>query len=57
MKEKTPQQETEELVALLYPNHFLKRDLPKLHALYVAGMTKGLQMGKEILIKQKPLTS
>lgn len=57
MKEKTPQQETEELVALLFPNYFLKRDIPKLQALYTAGYIKGLQMGKEILIKQKPLTS
>jgi len=57
MKEKTPQQETEELVALLYPNHFLKRDLPKLQAIYVAGMMKGLQIGKEVMIKHKPSTS
>ena len=40
--------EVEDIISLLFPNHFLKRDLKKLEAIYVAGITKGLAIAKGI---------
>ena len=43
--------EVEDIISLLFPNHFLKRDLKKLEAIYVAGITKGLAVAKETIAK------
>lgn len=51
MKEKTTQQEVEEIISLMFPNQFLHRDLKKLETIYVAGITKGLSMAKTTIAK------
>lgn len=51
MKEKTTQQEVEEIVSLMFPNQFLQRDLNKLEVIYIAGITKGLSMAKTTIAK------
>ena len=43
--------EVEEIVALMFPNQFLKRDLKKLEVIYIAGFTKGLAIAKETIAK------
>ena len=43
--------EVEEIVALMFPNQFLKRDLKKLEVIYIAGFTKGLTVAKETIAK------
>ena len=47
MKQKTTQQEVEEIVSLMFPNQFLQRDLKKLEVIYIAGITKGLAVAKK----------
>ena len=51
MKQKTTQQEVEEIVSLMFPNQFLQRDLKKLEVIYIAGITKGLSMAKTTIAK------
>ena len=51
MKQKTTQQEVEEIVSLMFPNQFLQRDLNKLETIYIAGITKGLSMAKTTIAK------
>lgn len=51
MKEKSTQQEIEEIVSLMFPNQFLQRDLRKLEVIYIAGITKGIAVAKETIAK------
>lgn len=51
MKEKSTQQEVEEIVSLMFTNQFLQRDLKKLEVIYIAGITKGLSMAKTTIDK------
>lgn len=51
MEDKNTQKEVEELVALMFPNQFLQRDLRKLEVIYIAGITKGLSMAKTTIAK------
>ena len=56
---KTTANEVEEIVTLLFPNQFMKRDLHKLEVIFIAGYTKGLAVAKETIAKcdkQKPIT-
>lgn len=57
MKQKTTQQEVEEIVSLMFPNQFLKRDLKKLEVIYIAGITKGLAVAKKTIAKCETKTS
>ena len=49
MTEKSTQKEVEEIVTLMFPNQFLQRDLKKLEVIYIAGMTKGLQIARQTI--------
>ena len=49
MTEKSTQKEVEEIVTLMFPNQFLQRDLKKLKVIYIAGMTKGLQIARQTI--------
>ena len=51
MKNSNTQKEVEEIVALMFPNQFLQRDLRKLEVIYIAGITKGLAVAKETIAK------
>ena len=51
MNPKNTEKEVEEIVALMFPNQFLKRDLKKLEVIYIAGYTKGLAIAKETIAK------
>ena len=51
MKQKTTQQDVEEIVSLMFPNQFLQRDLKKLEVIYIAGITKGLAVAKKTIAK------
>lgn len=57
MKQKTTQQEVEEIVSLMFPNQFLQRDLKKLEVIYIAGITKGLAVAKKTIAKCETKTS
>ena len=43
--------EVEDIISLLFPNHFLKRDLKKLEAIYVAGIAKGIETARQTIEK------
>ena len=47
MKDKNTQKEVEELVALMFPNQFLQRDLKKLETIFNAGYVKGLEESRK----------
>ena len=51
MKDKNTQKEVEELVALMFPNQFLQRDLKKLETIFNAGYVKGLEESRKIIEK------
>lgn len=51
MNTQNTEKEVEEIVALMFPNQFLKRDLKKLEVIYIAGFTKGLKVAKETIAK------
>ena len=51
MKDKNIQKEVEELVALMFPNQFLQRDLKKLETIFNAGYVKGLEESRKIVEK------
>ena len=51
MKDKNTQKEVEELVALMFPNQFLQRDLKKLETIFNALYVKGLEESRKIVEK------
>ena len=57
MKNSNTQKEVEEIVALMFPNQFLQRDLRKLEVIYTAGITKGIAVAKETIAKCETKTS
>ena len=57
MEDKNTQKEVEELVALMFPNQFLQRDLRKLKVIYTAGITRGISLSKNTIAKCETKTS
>lgn len=51
MTNQSTQKEVEEIVALMFPNQFLQRDMRKLEVIYTAGYIKGVDEAKQRIAK------